>query len=75
MDYNKKSLEEHKKLKGKIEISLKDNLDSVDKLSIYYTPGVAAVSQHIADNPEEAKNYTWTNNNVSKRLYVILLLA
>ena len=65
MDYNKKSLEEHKKLKGKIEISLKDNLDSVDKLSIYYTPGVAAVSQHIADNPEEAKNYTWTNNNVA----------
>jgi len=65
MDYNKKSLEQHKKLNGKIEISLKDNLDSVDKLSIYYTPGVAAVSQYIADNPEEAKNYTWTKNNVA----------
>ena len=65
MDYNKKSLEEHKKLKGKIEISLKDNLDSIDKLSIYYTPGVAAVSKHIADNPEETKDFTWTNNNVA----------
>jgi malate dehydrogenase (oxaloacetate-decarboxylating) len=65
MDYNKKSLEQHKKLNGKIEISLKDNLDSVDKLSTYYTPGVAAVSQYIADNPEEAKNYTWTKNNVA----------
>jgi malate dehydrogenase (oxaloacetate-decarboxylating) len=65
MDNNKKSLEEHKRLKGKIEISLKDNLDSLDKLSIYYTPGVAAVSKHIADNPEEAKDYTWINNNVA----------
>jgi len=65
MDYNKKSLEQHKKLNGKIEISLKDNLDSVDKLSTCYTPGVAAVSQYIADNPEEAKNYTWTKNNVA----------
>jgi malate dehydrogenase (oxaloacetate-decarboxylating) len=65
MDYRKKSLAQHKKLAGKISLSLKDDLSSKDKLSIYYTPGVAAVSSHLASHPEETKKYTWTNNNVA----------
>jgi malate dehydrogenase (oxaloacetate-decarboxylating) len=65
MDYGKKSLAQHKKLAGKISLSLKDDLSSKDKLSIYYTPGVAAVSSHLASHPEETKKYTWTNNNVA----------
>lgn len=59
------ALEKHKELKGKIEIKLKDSLDSKDKLSTYYTPGVAAVSSHIALHPEEARDYTWLNNSVA----------
>ena len=65
MDYGKISLEQHKKLKGKIGVTLKDNLDTKEKLSIYYTPGVAAVSSHLAKHPEETNKYTWTNNNVA----------
>ncbi len=65
MDFSQKALEEHKKLKGKIEVKLKDNLDSQDKLSTYYTPGVAAVSSYVAEHPQETRDYTWTNNSVA----------
>lgn len=64
-DFNKKALEKHKELKGKIAVQLKDTLDSRDQLSIYYTPGVAAVSRQIAENPETAAEYTWLNNSVA----------
>ncbi len=59
------ALIKHKELKGKISIKLKDNLDSLEKLSVYYTPGVAAVSSHIAKNPEQSRDYTWLNNSVA----------
>ncbi|MCX6729472.1 MAG: NADP-dependent malic enzyme [Candidatus Saccharibacteria bacterium] len=65
MDNNSKALNRHKELKGKIGIALKDTLDSVEKMSIYYTPGVAAVSTYVAEHPEEARDYTWTNNSVA----------
>ena len=65
MDYSKIALEKHKKLKGKISIATKDALDSKDKMSTYYTPGVAAVSSHLAQNPAEAREYTWLNNTVA----------
>lgn len=65
MDYNSKALNRHKELKGKIGIALKDTLDSVEKMSIYYTPGVAAVSTYVAEHPEEVRDYTWTNNSVA----------
>ncbi len=65
MDYAKLALEKHKELKGKISITLKDTPDSREKLSMYYTPGVAAVSSYVAEHPAEAGNYTWLNNNVA----------
>jgi malate dehydrogenase (oxaloacetate-decarboxylating) len=65
MDYKKEALKRHKELRGKISIELKDTLDSQDKLSIYYTPGVAAVSSHVAEHPNEARDYTWLNNSVA----------
>lgn len=65
MDYGKLALEKHKELKGKIGVKIKDTLDSKEKLSIYYTPGVGTVSSHIAAHPEEARDYTWLNNNVA----------
>lgn len=65
MDYNKLALKRHKELNGKIALSLKDKLDTQEKLSTYYTPGVAAVSSHIANHPEEARDYTWLNNTVA----------
>lgn len=64
-DYGKIALAQHKKLKGKISVSLKDKLDSPEKLSTYYTPGVAAVSSFVAENPSQARDYTWLNNSVA----------
>lgn len=65
MDISQKALDQHKKLKGKITVELADKIDSKDKLSVYYTPGVGAVSTYVAEHPEEAREYTWLNNCVA----------
>ncbi len=65
MDYNELAMQKHKELKGKIGLQLKDSLDTQDKLSTYYTPGVGAVSRYVSEHPAETRNYTWTNNNVA----------
>lgn len=65
MDYKELALQKHKELRGKIGLQLKDQLDSKDKLSTYYTPGVGAVSSYVAEHPDEARDYTWLNNVVA----------
>ena len=66
MNYDELALELHKQYKGKITSKLRDEseLDRT-KLSAYYTPGVAAVSKAIADDPSLMPVYTWTNNLVA----------
>jgi malate dehydrogenase (oxaloacetate-decarboxylating) len=66
MDYDKLALDLHRQYKGKITTNLRDasQLDKT-KLSAYYTPGVAAVSRAIADDPSLLPVYTWTNNLVA----------
>lgn len=66
MDYNERALELHKQFRGKIATTIRDTgeLDK-DKLSCYYTPGVAAVSKAIAEDPSLLPTYTWTNNLVA----------
>lgn len=64
-NFGEEALKKHKELGGKISLKLKDTLDTKDKLSTYYTPGVAAVSSHVAEHPEETRDYTWTNNCVA----------
>lgn len=65
MDYSQLALDKHKELKGKISVVGRDVLDSKEKLSTYYTPGVGAVSSYVAEHPNEARDYTWLNNNVA----------
>jgi malate dehydrogenase (oxaloacetate-decarboxylating) len=65
MSIQEDSLKKHKEIKGKITIEATDTVDNKEKLSLYYTPGVAAVSKQIADHPESARDYTWINNNVA----------
>ncbi len=65
MDYSKEALQKHKQLKGKIALQLKDKLDSQQKLSTYYTPGVGAVSSYVAEHPDQARDFTWLNNCVA----------
>ena len=66
MDYDSLALDLHKQHGGKITTRLRDT-DQLDKtkLSAYYTPGVAAVSKAIADDPSKLPDYTWTNNLVA----------
>jgi malate dehydrogenase (oxaloacetate-decarboxylating) len=64
-DYMKLALQKQKELKGILTVTLKDTIDSKDKLSTYYTPGVGAVSSHLATHPDEARDYTWVGNLVA----------
>lgn len=64
-DIGKQALAKHKQLGGKIGISLKDKLDSKEKLSLYYTPGVAEVSSYASAHPDKAREYTWLHNSVA----------
>jgi malate dehydrogenase (oxaloacetate-decarboxylating) len=65
MDYYKKSLEVHKEHRGKLEIASKVPLETLDDLSISYTPGVAEPCRLIAKNPEAARDYTIKGNLVA----------
>jgi malate dehydrogenase (oxaloacetate-decarboxylating) len=66
MNYDELALKLHEEHKGKITTSLRDHgtLDK-EKLSAYYTPGVAAVSSAIANDESLLPKYTWTNNLVA----------
>lgn len=66
MNYDELALEQHKAHKGKITTKLRDESEVTrEKLSTYYTPGVAAVSKAIADDESLLPVYTWTNNLVA----------
>jgi malate dehydrogenase (oxaloacetate-decarboxylating) len=66
MNYDSLALELHKNFKGKITTALRDTDPlTKEKLSAYYSPGVAAVSKAIADDPTQLPIYTWTNNLVA----------
>jgi len=52
-------------LGGKIEIRSKIPLKTRDDLSMAYTPGVARISEAVADDPETAWNLTIKQNTVA----------
>ena len=64
-DYNKLALALHKKLHGKLEIVSKVKLVTRDDWSMAYTPGVGAVSSHLAKYPKDARLYTGKKNTVA----------
>lgn len=66
MNYDERALAAHKQFRGKITTALRDNSELTKEiLSTYYTPGVAAVSTAIAQDPSLLPTYTWTNNLVA----------
>jgi malate dehydrogenase (oxaloacetate-decarboxylating) len=66
MNYDELALLLHEKYRGKIATTLRDHEElTKEKLSAYYTPGVAAVSRAIANDPSLLPKYTWTNNLVA----------
>lgn len=64
-DYAKMALALHKKLKGKLSVVSKGKLSTIDEWSTMYTPGVGAVSSHLAKHPKDAREYTMKRNSVA----------
>ncbi len=64
-DYAKMALALHKKLKGKLQVVSKGKLETKDEWSTMYTPGVGAVSSHLAKFPKDAREYTIKRNTVA----------
>jgi len=64
-NYAKLALALHKKLRGKVEITPKVPVTSKEDLSVVYTPGVGAVSSHLANHPDEVAKYTMKGNTVA----------
>ncbi len=65
MDYGKESILRHRQCKGKIAITSKMPLETMDDLSIAYTPGVAAVSMEIAGDVAQSFELTNRANTVA----------
>ena len=65
IDYNKESLKLHKNHHWKLATQPKVELENMDDLSIYYSPGVAAPCIEIDKDPKKAYDYTWKSNSVA----------
>jgi len=62
---NELALDLHKKLRGKMEICPKTQINNKNDLALIYTPGVAAVSTYLANNKSETNSYTMRGNLVA----------
>ncbi|CCO09516.1 NAD-dependent malic enzyme [Carnobacterium maltaromaticum LMA28] len=64
-DVKAKALAISKEKGGKLEVVPTVPIETMDDLSIAYTPGVAAVCTAIAENPEKVFDYTTKRNMVA----------
>lgn len=65
MNYSERSIIIHEQLRGKLGIMSKMKIETLDDLSIAYTPGVAAPCEMIAREPERARSMTIKHNSVA----------
>ena len=65
MDAKKLALEKHEQWQGKIEVIPRCEVESMEDLSIAYTPGVAQPCLEIKDNVELSYKYTRRSNLVA----------
>ncbi|MEZ5054013.1 MAG: NADP-dependent malic enzyme [Chitinophagales bacterium] len=64
-DYSSESLELHEKLRGKISIALKTDLETKNDLTLCYSPGVAEPVRQIANDEEKVWDLTIKGNMVA----------
>ena len=64
-DYGKEAVERHRETRGKISIAPKMKVETLDDLSIAYTPGVATVCMTIAADKSESYHLTNRANTVA----------
>ncbi len=65
MDIYEESKKLHRLKKGKISTIARDHLDTREKLSLYYTPGMGGVATEASGGREALKPYSWINNNLA----------
>lgn len=65
MDYYRKSVELHKKIKGKLEVRSKIKIKNKEDLSVAYTPGIAEVSRLLAKEKSLASQLSIKSNSVA----------
>ncbi len=65
LETSEKALALHLRLRGKIGIESRTPIESLEDLTLIYSPGVGAVSKRIAERPEEADALTWRKNAVA----------
>ncbi|MEW9104327.1 NADP-dependent malic enzyme [Paenibacillus sp.] len=65
LDIKEESLQLHKKLQGKIEVTSKIEVNSPEDLSLVYTPGVAESCRLIANDKNAANEYTLRGNMIA----------
>lgn len=65
MDYKKVAMEKHAQWAGKIEMVSRAELETLDDLSVAYTPGVAEPCLAIQKNPELSYKLTRRHNLVA----------
>ena len=65
MDYGVEAINRHRASRGKISIASKMKVETMEELSIAYTPGVASVSMAIANDKSESWSLTNRGNNVA----------
>ena len=64
-DYGKEAIDRHRETRGKVSISPKMTVETLDDLSIAYTPGVASVCMEIHGDKSESYHLTNRANTVA----------
>ncbi|QIK57857.1 NADP-dependent malic enzyme [Erysipelothrix sp. HDW6A] len=65
MSIYERSLSLHKDLEGKISTELKTGINSLEDLSLVYSPGVAAPCLEISKEKSKVYDYTWKGNTIA----------
>ncbi|MFC7063471.1 NAD(P)-dependent malic enzyme [Halobacillus seohaensis] len=64
-DYREEALELHKRYQGKLETTSKIPVESVEDLSLVYSPGVAEPCKEIHEDEQRMYDYTMKGNTVA----------
>ena len=64
-DYGQEAIVKHRATRGKVSIAPKLKVETLDDLSIAYTPGVASVCMAIAEDKSESYHLTNRANTVA----------
>jgi malate dehydrogenase (oxaloacetate-decarboxylating) len=64
-DYGTEAIRRHRESRGKVSIASKMTVETLEELSIAYTPGVASVCMAIHADPAESYNLTNRGNTIA----------